>query len=306
MSQATSNQSTGILSRISEELADAVERVAPSVVRVNARRGPSGSGVVWSADGLIVTADHILEREEDITVGLADGSEASASLVGRDPASDVALLRIARQGLPPVGRGQSPKVGQLVLAVGRPGGGGPMVSLGVISSLQRPGRGWRRASGNFITTDAVLYPGFSGGPLIDASGQAVGIGTSRFGQGTSVAIPMETVVQVAQALLSQGRIKRGYLGIASQAVAIPSGLRQRLQLQQESGLLVVGLEPDAPAEKAGVLLGDLLLAFGGEVVNETEQLLHLLSPERVGQTVTLRLVRGGVAEDVSVTIGERV
>ncbi len=305
MSQATTSQTTGMLSRISEELVDAVERVAPSVVRVNARRGPSGSGVVWSADGLIVTADHVLEREEDITVGLADGSEASASLVGRDPASDVALLRIARQGLPPVGRGQAPKVGQLILAVGRPGGGGPMVSLGVISSLQRPGRGWRRASANFITTDAVLYPGFSGGPLIDASGQAVGIGTSRFGQGTSVAIPMETVAQVAEALLSQGRIKRGYLGIASQAVAIPSGLRQRLGVQQESGLLVVGLEPDAPAEKAGVLLGDLLLAFGGDVVGETEQLLHLLSPERVGQAVTLRLVRGGVVHDVTVTIGER-
>jgi S1-C subfamily serine protease len=306
MSQVASSQGPGMLTKISEELADAVEKVAPSIVRVSARRGPSGTGVVWQADGIIVTADHVLERDEDIMVGLSDGTEVSGTIIGRDPGSDVALLRIEKQGLAPVQQAPAPKVGQLVLALGRSGSGGPAVSLGVISSLQRPTRGWRRGgSGNLITTDAVLYPGFSGGPLIDVSGNVVGMSTSRFGQGTSYAIPMETVTQVAQTLLSQGRIKRGYLGIASQAVAIPSALRQRLQLQQETGLLVVGLEADAPAEKAGLLLGDLLLGLSGEEVLDTEGLLQALTAERVGQAVPLRLIRGGTIQEVSVTIGER-
>jgi S1-C subfamily serine protease len=261
--------------------------------------------VVWQDDGLIVTADHVLEREEDITVGFADGTEASASIVGRDPASDVAVLRVQKSGLAPIQKGPLAKVGQLVLAIGRPGSG-PVVSLGIVSSLQRPTRGWRRGgSGNLITTDAVLYPGFSGGPLIDVSGRVVGINTSRFGQGASFAIPIETVAQVAQALSSQGRIKRGYLGIASQTVAIPAGLRQRLGLSQESGLLVVGLEPDAPAEKAGVLLGDLILALGGEEVHDTEGLLQALTADKVGQAAPVRLIRGGAIQEVSVNVGER-
>lgn len=306
MTSATGGAGGTNLALISEELARAVERAAPSVVRVNARRRISASGVVWQPQGLILTADHVLEREEDVTVGLPDGSEVAASLVGRDRSSDLALLRVAPHDLPPLERGTMPSVGHLVLAIGRPGRGGPLASLGIVSGVQGAGRRWRPgAPESILITDAVLYPGFSGGPLVNASGQLVGINTSLHARGASPAVPIEAAGQIAETLLKQGRIPRGYLGVACQPVALSATLRQRLQIEQAAGLLVVGVDPDGPAEKGGLLVGDILLDLDDQQVHDPADLLRILSPGTVGHGMAVRAVRGGALHACSVTIGER-
>jgi S1-C subfamily serine protease len=295
----------GILAQLSDELAGAVETAGRSIVRVDARRRQSASGLVWSADGLIVTADHILEREEDITVGLPDGREAKAAIVGRDPGTDLALLRAEATGLTPIGQVESVKVGNLVLAVARPGES-PSATLGVVSAV---GGQARTARGGvldgFIRTDAVLYPGYSGGALIDTSGSAVGLSTSHFGHGAGFAIRIGTVARIAEQLKSGGRVKRGYLGISSQPVAVPVALRDGLKLGQESGLLLVGVEAGGPAETGGLLIGDVLIGLGDDPIRDTEDLQRALASDRVGQSVKVRVIRGGQLQEIPVTVGER-
>jgi S1-C subfamily serine protease len=298
---------TGPLVEFSDGLAGAVERAGRSVVRVDARRRQSASGVVWTADGLIVTADHVVERDEDLTVGLADGRKVGASIVGRDPGTDLALLRVQATGLPAVEHGAAPKVGHLALVVGRPGDD-LATSIGVVSALGGPVRTWRGGRlESFIRTDATFYPGFSGGPLVDLAGRMIGLATSRFGQGegAGLAIPLETITRVTTSLQSHGRVRRGFLGLSSQPVGLPETLRQGLGLEQESGLLVVGVEKDGPAERGGLMIGDILVALAGESVRDTDDLRSLLGPERVGQAATARIVRGGEARDLTVTVGER-
>lgn len=293
------------LALISEELAQAVERAAPSVVRVNARRRVPASGVVWEAEGLVLTADHVLEREEDVTLGLHDGTEVAAAVVGRDRASDLALLRAARADLPPLGRGAMPRVGNLVLAVGRPGRG-PLASLGIVSGVESGRRRWRPgAPESLLITDVVLYPGFSGGPLIDASGQLVGINTSLLARGASPAIPVAAAAEIAAALLQRGRIARGYLGVACQPVAVSATLRERLQIEREAGLLVVGVDVQGPAETGGLLVGDIILDLGDQPVQDPAELFRILSPDTVGKAMAVRIVRGGALQTCTVTVGER-
>lgn len=306
MQQEQAGGRTGVLVGLSEELAGAVERAGTGVVRVDARRRLGASGIIWDAAGLIITADHVVEREEDITVGLADGRELAATIVGRDPGTDLALLRVAAQGLPAAARGATPKVGNLILALGRPGPGGTMATVGIVSALGGPARTWRggRLDG-LIRTDAVLYPGFSGGPLVDVSGQVLGLNTSHFGQGASLAIPVDSISRIAAALLAGGRVRRGFLGITSQPVILPAGLRGRLGMSQETGLLVMGVEPDGPADKGGALLGDVLVGLAGEPVRDTDDLHRVLTGDRVGQPTAVRVIRGGDLRDLTVTVGER-
>ncbi|HYU17892.1 MAG TPA: trypsin-like peptidase domain-containing protein [Chloroflexota bacterium] len=299
-----SGDGSGVLASFSDGLADAVGRAGDSVVRVEGRRRQAASGVAWQPDGLVITADHVLEREEDLSVGLPDGRSVGAKIVGRDPGTDLALLRLEVQGLRPIERGRSPRVGHLALVVARPG---PSLatSIGVVSALGGPARSWRggRLDG-FILTDATFYPGFSGGPLVDAAGQMVGLATSHFGQGTGLAIPLETVERISSALLSHGSVKRAFLGLSSQPVELPDALRTSLG-GQESGLLVVGVEPNGPAERGGLMLGDLLVTLGGRPIRHTEDLRALLGPEQVGQATSARIIRGGEVRDLNVTIGER-
>jgi S1-C subfamily serine protease len=294
-----------VLAAFSNSLAGAVERAGASVVRVEARRRQAASGVVWGQDGLILTADHVLERDEDIAIGLPDGGAAAASIVGRDPGTDLALLRVQGAALAPVQRGPAPKVGHVALVVARPGAA-LETSVGFVSALVGPARTGRggRLEG-LIRTDAVLYPGFSGGALVDASGALIGLATSHFGHGAGLAIPLETAERVAGALQSHGRVKRGFLGLVSQPVAIPEGLRGRLGLSQESGLLVSGVEAGGPAEQGGLMVGDVVVALGGQPIRHTEDLLTQLSSERVGQQAAVRVIRGGESRDLTVTIGER-
>jgi S1-C subfamily serine protease len=294
-----------LLAQLSDELAAAVDKAGRSVVRVNGRPRQSASGVIWSADGVIVTADHVIEKEEDLTVGLPDGKEVSAQVVGRDPGTDLAVLRADATGLETAAQANGAKVGALILAVARPGQS-VQATLGVVSALGGQTRTWRGGQlDGFIRTDAVLYPGFSGGALIDSAGSTIGLSTSHFGQGAGFAIPLSTVKRIADQLLKGGRVKRGYLGVTSQPVQLPPAIRERGKIEQETGLLLLGVEPGGPAEQAGVIIGDVLVGLGGDPLRDTDDLQRALAGDRVGQSVALKIVRGGDVRDVNVTIGER-
>ncbi|HLI26573.1 MAG TPA: trypsin-like peptidase domain-containing protein [Chloroflexota bacterium] len=303
-----SDQDTsGLLARFSDELADAVAAAGRRTVAVLARRRLPGSGVLWDAQGVIVTADHVLERDDDLQVLLADGRELPATLVGRDPSTDLAVLRVAADGLPAVPPPEEVevRVGHYVLAVGRLDAGPPSASGGIVSAIGGPWRGRRGALiEGYLRTDLVLYPGFSGGPLVDARGRIIGINTSLLARGHGLALPLATVRRVTTTLLAKGRVQRGYLGIGTQPVALPAPLAARVG-GQTRGLLVLSVEPASPAERAGLLLGDILVAFAGHPLRDTDDLLALLGPERIGTSQPLTIVRGGEPRTLTVTVGER-
>jgi S1-C subfamily serine protease len=324
----------------SEGLADAVERAAAATVLVDARRRLPASGVVWpvataagAGGSVVVTADHVLERDEEIAVGLPDGSESAATLVGRDPRSDLAVLRVEAELAPaelaPAGES---RVGQLVIAVGRPFPGGAQASAGLLSAVgvqpfgrvrmrrawggadeHGRGRGRHRvavrrepAAGGlgYLRPELTFYPGFSGGPLADARGRVIGVNSSHLARGAGLAIPAAAVTPIVNALLTTGRVARAYIGIASQPTALPEALAEKVG-GQAVGLLIVGAEAETPAGAAGVLVGDILVAITGEPVGGAEELAAQLGPERVGQEVTLTLLRGGEPYELPLTLGER-
>ncbi len=293
------------LTALSDALAAAVEAAGPSVVRVEARRRLPASGIVWSADGLIVTAHHVVERDDSIRVGLPDGQTVPANLIGRDPTTDLALLRAKASGLAPAAwaAAETLRVGHLVLALGRPGQT-VMATLGIVSALKKD---WRTPAGgqfdHYLQTDALMYPGFSGGPSVDATGRIIGLNSSALVRGVSLAVPAATVRRVADALLAHGRIKRGYLGVAAQPVRLPASLAA--QLGQETGLLLGSVEPGSPAERGGLFMGDTIVALAGHPVRHLDDLLALLSGDQVGQSVPVRIVRGGQVLEVTVVIGEQ-
>ncbi|MCS7003111.1 MAG: S1C family serine protease [Dehalococcoidia bacterium] len=298
----TESPSASLLARFSDELARAVEVASASVVSVFARRRSNpASGIVWTDDGVIVTADHALERDEGVTVLGADGRETPATIVGRDPGSDVAVLRAQTRGLTVAARGAEPKVGHFVLAVARPGG--VAATAGVISAIGGPTRTMRggRIEG-FLRTDAVYYPGFSGGPLVDVAGKVLGMMTTHFGG--SVAIPTSALTRTVETLMTYGRMKRGYLGITSQPIGLPEALRLAAG-GAESGLLVVGVEANGPADRGGVVIGDILVSFAGHAVRDTDDLQALLTGERVGQPTSATVLRGGEPRTLTITVGER-
>ncbi len=298
---------TEVLKNLSEALGQTVETAGASVVQVDARRRLPASGIVWSADGVIVTAHHVVQRDENITVGLPNGESAAAKLVGRDPTTDLAVLRAETKNLtaPTWAEfdGQGVKVGHLVLALGRPGQT-VQATLGIISAL---GDSWRTPAGgrldHYLQTDVVMYPGFSGGPLVDAAGHVLGLNTSALLRGVSLAVPASTLGQVVGTLLAHGKVRRGYLGVSTQAVRLPDALNK--QLNQETGLLLIAVESDSPAEQGGLLLGDTIISLDNVTVRHHDDLLTLLSPDRVDSTVPVKVVRGGQIQEVKVRIGER-
>ncbi len=290
------------LQALSDGLAAAVERAAAATVRVNARQRFPASGVIWSA-GVVLTCDHVIEREEEITIGLPDGHDAPATLAGRDPRTDLAVLR-AETGNNPIQRGETPSVGSLVLAVARPEASGPQATLGVVSAVGGPARTWRGGQlDQFIRSDALLYPGFSGGPLVDATGRAFGINSSFLARGSGIAVPVEVAARVVDALLSHGRVRRGYLGVSTQPVALPAAAAQAGGTG--TGLLIVRVEPNSAAERGGLIVGDILTGLGGETVSDVEDLQRLLGGSAVGQAMPARVLRGGEPRELQITIGER-
>ncbi len=292
------------LESLSQSLAAAVDAAGTGVVRVEARRRLPASGIVWAADGLIVTAHHVVQRDEGIAIGLPDGESVPAVLVGRAPTLDLALLRAEVSGLaaPAWAEPESLRVGHIVLALGRPGRS-VQATLGIVSAL---GESWRTPPGGqidrYLQTDVAMYPGFSGGPLIDVTGQVAGLNSSALLRGISVAIPAPTVRMAVAALLEHGHMRQGYLGIGSQPVRLPAPLSA--ELGQETGLLLLSVEAGSPADEGGLVMGDTIVQFDGQPVRGLEDLLLLLSGDRIGQEVPVRIVRGGKAQELRVTVGE--
>ena len=291
------------LTQLSDALAEAVQIAARSTVLVNARRRFPATGVAWSADGLVVTANHVVERDDEIGILLPDETETSATLVGRDPRSDLALLRVENAELVPAERvaADTVKVGQIALAVGWPRPGSPMASFGVVSAFVNRGR--RRHGGGgtpLIRPDLVMYPGFSGGPLVNVSGQVIGINSSHLGRDGGMTVPSETVDRVVSALSRDGRVRRAYLGVASQ----PARLAAEIE-GSDRVLLVVMVEAGSPAANAGLLVGDSIVAIDGARLRSADDLQAALDAVDVGSRVSINIVRGGESVEVQVEIGER-
>jgi S1-C subfamily serine protease len=290
--------------QFSESLAGAVEKAGAGVVRLNGRRRRPSSGVIWS-QGVVVTTHHVLEWEEDIAVGLPDGGTTTASVIGRDPSTDLAALRVA--GATPVppewGDAGEAKAGHLVLSLSRPGER-IRASLGMVGAV---GEAWRTPMGGWIDTeiqtDLGIHTGFSGSALVDLRGRVIGVNTAGIYRATANVIPTATVGRVVDALLAHGQVQRGYLGIGTQPVRLPRGLAE--SLGQPSGLLIVSVEPESPAELAGLVLGDTILAFEGTALRHPAELLPLLEEERIGKEAALSVLRAGEVREVRVTVGAR-
>jgi S1-C subfamily serine protease len=293
-----------VLEQMSEGLAGAVERASASIVTVRARRRVPASGVAWGP-GLVVTADHVLE-EEEVTVGLPDGREVRAAVAGRDPGSDLAALRLDAE-LPAAERVPegAVRVGHLVLALGRPSPGGVQASMGVVSAVGGP---WRSRGGaeveGYMRSDTTFFPGFSGGPLVDAAGRVLGINSSRFRPGNGITIPSAAVERIVEALVRQGRLRRAYLGVGTQPVRLPASLAEQAG-GQETALLVMSVDEASPAGRAGLLVGDILVVLGGTPLPDTEALQAALGREQPGATLSLAVLRGGARREVQATLAER-
>ena len=292
----------GTLSDLSRDIADLVGRLGPSVVRIDARRGRPATGIIW-ADNLVLTADHVLEHEDTIQV-TGSTTTVKASIAGRDAGTDIALLRTEGLNGAPAPRGRSTDIraGHIVIAIGQPGE--LQVTVGIVSGLSGSFRSWRGGQvERLIQTTAELLPGFSGGPLVDADGRVVGINSWNFGRGVSRAVPVETAERVAESLKTHGRIRRAYLGLGAQPVRLSEALAS--QLGEESGLLVVTVEPGGPAQKAGLLQGDTIVSVDGDPVRHLDELFGKLGALEVGSAHRLGVVRAGERKDVPVTVGER-
>ena len=294
------------LAQWSDTLADAVEHASRWTVTVAARGRIAATGLVASADGLVVTADHVVEREEDIEIGLGDDTQPGR-LVGRDPSTDIAIVQVEGGDLPVVDWAPegSVRVGDFALAIGRPTGAGVEASFGIVSAIGGPRRRRRgRGVEGFVRTDTTFFPGFSGGPLIDTAGRAIGINSSGFRPGQGITIPAAVVQQVIQTLLKDGRIRRAYLGVGSQATALPATLRE-ITAGQETALLIVSVDEESPAGQAGIMVGDLLIGIDDDRVTGADELLSALGSDRVGAAVSIRLLRGGEPLELPATLVER-
>ena len=296
---------SNVILGLSDGLASIVATTGLGVVRVEARRRLPASGILWSSDGLIVTSHHTIERDDKITIGLPDGATAQARLVGRDPTTDLAVMQADNLDLtPPTWAGPDAlKVGHLVLALGRPGKT-VQATLGIVSAL---GGSWRTRGGGeidlYLQTDVVMYPGFSGGPLVNAAGHVVGLNTSALLRGTSLALPTTTVRRVVEDLVAHGQVRRAYLGVGTQPARLPTALAD--QVGQETGLLLVSVEAGSPAERGGLFMGDTIVLFDGQPIRHHDDLLALLSGDQIGATVPIRILRSGQVQELSVVVGER-
>ncbi|MEP7134288.1 MAG: trypsin-like peptidase domain-containing protein [Chloroflexota bacterium] len=293
---------TNPITDFSKGLTDAVEKGGASTILVDARKRYPASGIAYAED-LVLTADHVVTRDEDIKVLLPDGKSLTATVAGRDPGSDLALLRLAEKVLTPAKTSSDVKVGQLVLALGRPNSAGMQASWGIVTAVAGPARTHRGGLlDEYIQTETTPYPGFSGGPLVNTEGEVLGLNTSGLTRGSSLTIPVKGAWRIADALAKHGSVKRGYLGVRTQPVEIPEGALKR---EQSTGLLVVWLEENGPAQTGGLFVGDTLVAIGGQPVSDPDDLFSALNSDTVGKAVAVEVLRGGKPETVQVTVGER-
>jgi S1-C subfamily serine protease len=295
------------LTTLSNDLSTAVESAARSIVAVLGGRRRASTGIHWRT-GVIVTADHTLDRDDDLEVILPDGSTAPATLAGRDPSTDLAVLKVGagQTSVADKADGSDLRIGHVVLAIARSGKEGPSATMGVLSALDDAWTTWRGGRvDRFIRADINTYPGFSGGALVDVAGRVIGVNTSGLSRHFTLTLPVSTVDRVTDALLSKGRIARGYLGVGMQPVRIPDTLIRTLGLKRGGGAIIVAVEPGSPADKGGLFIGDVLVALNGTPVTDVDDIHSLLGPERVGDAIALGVIRGGALAEVRVTVGER-
>lgn len=308
------------LPALSEQVADLFEQMSPAIVAVNAGAVSAGagtagtagrdrcgaSGLIWTAN-TVVTVDQAIRREEDLSVLLADGSTLPATLLGRDSSTDLAVLQLASEpDLPRPQPSQIPlRLGQLVLAAGRSSQGSLNASMGMIGRLGGSWRSWQGGQiDQLIRPTLIAAASLTGSTLFDLQGQVIGLNTTGPRHST-LTLPVATIQRVVDQLLQTGRIARGYLGVAMQSVLIPERLTQALNLSQSTGVILLSVEPDSPADRAGILVGDILVALEAQPVTDVSDVRLMLGSERVGQTLTAQLIRGGTMVDLAVTVGER-
>ncbi|PYN33141.1 MAG: LuxR family transcriptional regulator [Candidatus Rokuibacteriota bacterium] len=281
------------LQSLSNDLALAVERAGRAVFAVNGRARLGSTGVHWRP-GLVVTADHTVHVDEEVTITGPDGRALTARVAGRDPTIDVAVLKVDAPGVAvaDVADSDAVRVGHIVLALGA----GPRASWGVVSSM---------GEGRMFHLDLTLYPGFSGGPLVDPQGRVVGINTSGASRHWQLAIPAAAVNRVVDELQRRGRIPRAYLGVSTQPVRLPEPVRQRLNLDQQTAVIVVEVQSGSPAAAAGLTIGDVIVSLGATRITDPTDLKSTLRPDRVGESITASVLRGGEPRDLQLTVGER-
>jgi len=289
------------LQSLSNDLTAAVERGARSLFGVNGRARLGSTGVHWR-QGLVVTADHTVHVDEEVTITRPDGRALTARVAGRDPTIDIAVLKVDAPGVEvaDVADSDAVRVGHIVLALGS----GPRASWGVVSSIGE-GRRARSAAGDLFHLDLTLYPGFSGGPLVDVQGRVVGINTSGSSRHWQLAIPAAAVNRVVDELLRRGRIPRAYLGVSTQPVRLPEALQQKLNIDQPSAVIVVEVQSGSPAAAAGLSIGDVIVSLGATRITDPTDLKSALRPDKVGESITASVLRGGEPRDLQVTVGER-
>lgn len=295
------------LIEFSNALAQATERASASVVAVHTETRGSSSGIVWRP-GVIVTSEHALRRDEEIQLTLPIGHVVPATLVGRDPSTDIAVLKCseADTAVPLFGDVSALKPGTLTLVVGRTRVSGPVAALGVVSLLASDRRPWTGASLTpYIRLDIGLQPTAIGGAVIDASGNLVGLATPRFARFGAIAVPASTINKISDTLLKQGRIPRGYLGVGLQPVRLPNGLREMLQRNEKTAAIVLEVHSDGPADKAGIVIGDILVSLAGQSITRLEDVQSLLAGDAIGKTLPLKFIRGGAVQDGNIVVAER-
>jgi S1-C subfamily serine protease len=297
---------TNPLMTLSEHLASTVEQSGRSIVAIHARARFNSSGVHWSP-GVVVTADHTIQKDDDVRVSTPDGATLTAELAGRDPSTDLAVLRVKDLNIPVATKagGSGLKPGNTILVVGR-FKESVSAAFGVLSSVSGPSQTWRGGRlDQVLRLDVALHAGAAGGAVVDASGQLIGIATPALSRVAVFAIPVATVDRVTEKLLAHGRIPRGYLGVGLQPIAIPEHLKTKLSLPTSSGLIAVSVDADAPAGQAGILIGDILLELAGRATHRPENVQEVLDSESIGKKVAARILRAGNTLDVELTVGER-
>ncbi len=292
---------------LSNALAQVTERASSSAVAVHAEARGSSTGVIWRP-GVIVTAEHALRRDEEIQVTLPDGRVVPASLAGRDPSTDLAMIKCSEATASPVEttEGASLKPGALALVVGRTRASGRVATFGIISLVAPERKTWAGAAlAPYIRLDLALQPTAVGGAAVDAHGRVFGIATPRFARFGAIAVPTATVNRVVDVILQKGRIPYGYLGVGLQPVRLPESLRQSLQRVEKTAAIVLEVEPESPAHKAGIVIGDILVSLAGKPVTHLENVQSHLSSENIGKTLATTIVRGGAVQNLNIVVSER-
>ena len=302
MVQISNENPIDVLKLLSDGTAQLVSKVSKSVVTINSGTG-SGSGVIWSADGLVVTCNHVIGGNQKIRVGIAGRAQVEAKVIGQDPYSDVAAIKVEGITTPPIeiGNADDLSVGQVVLAIANPYGRRASATMGIITSFRVPMRGSQGMRENMIFTDATLRPGYSGGPLVNASGKMIGL-NSAYMENRGVSISIDAVKEAVERLTRQGSVKRAHLGLVTNNIELPPEISGDPNISQDNAIIVFSIEKESPAKQAGILLGDIILGFNGKPVKNTYDLLRLLTDDVIGKTVKMKILRAEKIHETSVQL----